>query len=268
MNIIQTNLQWRGEFQEGNKPNEIILHHAEASQCTVQDIDRWHKGRGWCGIGYHYFVRKDGSIYKGRPDNCIGAHCLGHNTNTIGICAEGSYMTETMPEVQKQAIIELCQELCSKYGISNIKGHKEENPTACPGSNYPLDEIRQSILNKPTIIIPVAPKANPIVISIQHLCNFIGLRDENGSKLDEDGVRGTHTNAAIAKLPLLRRGSKGDYVRWLQQRLIDLGFSCGSYGADGDFGYATLTAVQNFQASRHIANDGIVGQITLNELLK
>ena len=50
-------------------------------------------------------------------------------------------MTETMPDVQKQSIIELCSYLMNKYGISTIRKHKEVTSTDCPGNNYPFDEI-------------------------------------------------------------------------------------------------------------------------------
>ncbi|WP_185750688.1 peptidoglycan-binding protein [Clostridium sp. KNHs214] len=144
MNIIETEVSRRLKgLPHNNYPSRIVLHHAEATNCTVEDIDRWHRGRGWQGIGYHYFVRKDGQIYKGRPDYTMGAHCLHNNTNTIGICAEGKYMVETMPEVQKQAIISLCKSL----GIKDIKGHRELNSTDCPGRNYPLEEIRNAVVN-------------------------------------------------------------------------------------------------------------------------
>nr|WP_243240285.1 N-acetylmuramoyl-L-alanine amidase [[Clostridium] hylemonae] len=79
----------------------IILHHAEASNCTVQDIHRWHKNNGWAGIGYHFLVRKDGSIYRGRPEWAVGAHASGSNSDSIGICFEGAYMTETMPAARQ-----------------------------------------------------------------------------------------------------------------------------------------------------------------------
>ncbi|WP_102400223.1 N-acetylmuramoyl-L-alanine amidase [Haloimpatiens massiliensis] len=146
MNIIERNLNL-GNMTYGNKPNTIVLHHAESSKCTVEDINRWHKGNGWAGIGYHYFVKKDGSIYKGRPDNAIGAHARGHNTNSLGICAEGRYMVENMPQAQKNSIIELCKYLKSKYGISRIYGHGELMSTDCPGANFPLQEIKNTVLN-------------------------------------------------------------------------------------------------------------------------
>lgn len=141
MNIIETSLNWNGPFTLDNVPKYIVLHHAESLSCTIQDIHSWHLANGWLGCGYHYFVRKDGSIYRGRPENAQGAHCPSMNTQSIGICAEGSYTTEIMPTVQKQAIITLCQDICSRYSIVEIGGHKNYYSTTCPGGNYPLTEI-------------------------------------------------------------------------------------------------------------------------------
>lgn len=147
MNINESNLKFRG-LSYGNIPKFIVLHHAEATKCSIYDIHNWHLNNGWAGIGYHYFVRKNGEVWRGRPDNAIGAHVAGHNTNTLGICAEGSYMSETMPQAQKQAIIELCKYLCKKYNINKIYGHREVGSSNCPGPNYPLEEIKKSILSE------------------------------------------------------------------------------------------------------------------------
>ncbi|WP_315117448.1 N-acetylmuramoyl-L-alanine amidase, partial [uncultured Clostridium sp.] len=129
----------------GNNPKMIVLHHAEASKCSIEDIHRWHLNNGWAGCGYHYFIDKQGNIWIGRPDDAIGAHTAGSNTNTLGVCAEGSYNKEAMPEIQKKAIIELCKYLCNKYDISSVKGHGELMATDCPGKNYPLEEIKNAI---------------------------------------------------------------------------------------------------------------------------
>lgn len=144
MNIIETNFNWNGGFTQRNSTSQIILHHADAITCTVEDIHRWHLNNGWTGIGYHYFVRKDGSIYRGRPENVVGAHAIGANTNSIGICAEGRYNVETMPEAQKNAIKELIADIKSRYGNLAIKGHKEVSNTSCPGKNYPLEELKST----------------------------------------------------------------------------------------------------------------------------
>lgn len=155
MNIIQSNLSFRSNISYGNTPDTIVLHHAEASHCSVYDVDQWHKQNGWAGIGYHYFVTKSGQVYTGRPENAVGAHCPGENDHSIGICAEGSYMTETMPEVQKQAIVDLCKYIKGKYTIRRIGGHKEFYETDCPGTNYPLQNIKDLVASTAPVIKPV-----------------------------------------------------------------------------------------------------------------
>lgn len=102
------------------------------------------------GIGYHYYVRKDGSIYRGRPENMAGAHCNGINSISIGICAEGNFSEETMSNVQKQALIELVKDIKSRYDIKWVRGHKEILSTSCPGTNFPLEEIKNVIANVET----------------------------------------------------------------------------------------------------------------------
>lgn len=147
VNIIDIGLKFRQAFQYRTRTDYIVLHHAEASKATVQDIHQWHLNNGWSGIGYHYYIRKDGTIYRGRPRDTIGAHCEGHNSNSIGICAEGDYMKETMSEVQKQSIIALCKELLSIYPNAKIVGHRDLYPTACPGVKYPFNEIVNTVLH-------------------------------------------------------------------------------------------------------------------------
>ena len=71
--------------------------------------------------------------------------------------------------------------------------------------------------------------------------------------------------------PVLKLGDKGEYVKELQNALIKLGYNLGTYGADGDFGSATDTAVKVFQKNNGLVVDGIVGQASwekLDELLK
>ena len=99
MKIMEKEYSWKGSLSVRRATKRIILHHAEYSRCTADDIHQWHIDRGWSGIGYHFFVRKDGSVYRGRPENTVGAHASGANSDSIGICAEGKYMTETMPDV-------------------------------------------------------------------------------------------------------------------------------------------------------------------------
>lgn len=140
MNIIEKIYTLNGTLTKRSKTDVIFLHH-RAGIGDVDSIDRQHKNQGWTCIGYHFYVRKDGSIYRGRREDTIGAHAYGYNSTSIGICAEGNFETDIMGEAQKQAIIELVNYLKDKYGITKVLRHKDVNKTACPGRNYPYEEI-------------------------------------------------------------------------------------------------------------------------------
>ncbi|WP_160678779.1 peptidoglycan recognition family protein [Clostridium sp. C8-1-8] len=143
MNIIQNNFAWNGTFTDGeNKPNKIVWHNADASSCTVEDIHSWHLANGWAGIGYHLFIRKDGSVYQGRQFGWRGSHCPTANYNSIGVCCEGKYMSEQMPATQLQACLEVKAYLQGLYGNMPSYGHRELWQTDCPGINFPLDNIK------------------------------------------------------------------------------------------------------------------------------
>ena len=198
MKIIETNLKFTGSLSTRSKTDMIILHHAEASKCSAEDIHRWHLDFGWSGFGYHFLVRKDGSIYRGRPEGTIGAHCKGINSTSIGICAEGDYMKETMPEKQKAAIIELVDYLKKKYTVVNVFGHREVGSSNCPGVNYPLDEIKNGEVN-------IEKKEQPILLvkATQELLNKIGITDNEGRRLSEDGLYGRKTKEAYIKFKVI-----------------------------------------------------------------
>ena len=119
---------------------EIIIHCSATpigKDYTVEDIDKWHKAKGWKGIGYHYVIYLDGSVHKGRPEEEIGAHCKGHNSNSIGICYIGGLdefgePEDTRTDKQKEALIVLLKALKAKYPDATIHGHREFAAKACP----------------------------------------------------------------------------------------------------------------------------------------
>lgn len=161
MNIIEKTYKWNGKLSNRKSTNRIILHHAESKSCTADDIHSWHLANGWAGIGYHFFVRKDGSIYRGRSENVVGSHAKGSNSDSIGICFEGSYMTETMSQAQINAGRELVTYLKNKYGISKVQKHKDVYSTNCPGSNFPFDQIvNGTVITTPTSTSASQPASN------------------------------------------------------------------------------------------------------------
>ena len=156
MKIIETNLSFGG-MASRSATRRIILHHAEATSCSAADIHRWHKeDRGWAGAGYHFLVRKDGKVYRLRPEWAVGAHASGSNSDSIGICFEGAFNVEYMGQAQIQAGRELVDYLKSKYGISLVQRHKDVGSTDCPGAHFPFSEIASGTINsKPVTTVPV-----------------------------------------------------------------------------------------------------------------
>ena len=104
----------------------------------MADIDRWHRQRGFNKIGYHYVIYRDGSIHPGRPVEEIGAHCRGHNANSIGVCYIGGLDADTFEPCdtrtpqQRQALRELISHLQQQYPEATVHGHNEFADKACP----------------------------------------------------------------------------------------------------------------------------------------
>lgn len=104
---------------------------------SAAEIDAWHRARGWRCIGYHYVIRRDGQIERGRPEEMPGAHCEGHNSDSIGICYEGGLDADGVPadtrtEAQKASMLALLKELRERYGNAVICGHRDFSNKACP----------------------------------------------------------------------------------------------------------------------------------------
>lgn len=78
-----------------------IIIHCSATPAGMDvdaaTIDRWHKKRGWRGIGYHFVIKRNGNVESGRPVAKIGAHAKGYNRNSIGICLAGGALVYEQP---------------------------------------------------------------------------------------------------------------------------------------------------------------------------
>lgn len=123
------------------KINEIIVHCTatpEGKNFKAADIDRWYKQRGWDEIGYHHVVDLDGTVEPGRPESKQGAHCLGHNANSIGVvyvgglASDGKTPKDTRTPQQKAALVKLLTELKQRYPGATIHGHRDFAAKACP----------------------------------------------------------------------------------------------------------------------------------------
>ena len=104
----------------------IIIHHtggtdsnplADTSSHTASMIDFYHKSKGWDGIGYNWFIEKDGRIVKGRDETKVGAHTKGYNDKSIGVCLAGNFDLTTPTKEQTESLKKLLNEKILQYNI-------------------------------------------------------------------------------------------------------------------------------------------------------
>lgn len=203
LEIINSNLSFRENLVFGNNPKMVILHHAAAEHCSIQDINLWHLKNGWAGCGYHYFVSKEGKIYSGRDEKAVGAHCLNYNAESIGICAEGDFNNDNMSDVQYNAVKELTENILSRYGINKIYGHRELYSTDCPGKNFPLDRIKKEATNYSNFInwpgYNMKINADKFDINVKIFQGKLISKGYGMGKCGADGYFGSLTLAAVVK---------------------------------------------------------------------
>lgn len=124
----------------------LIVVHCSATKPTqdisASDVDRWHKANGWIGIGYHYFIKLDGTLEFGRPEDIKGAHAKGNNAHSIGVCYAGGIdekgkPKDTRTELQQTTLVNLLKDLRSRFPNAQIVGHRDLKGVAkaCPSFN-------------------------------------------------------------------------------------------------------------------------------------
>jgi N-acetylmuramoyl-L-alanine amidase len=123
------------------KIEKIIIHCTatpEGRAVTVSEVERWHRARGFNGIGYHYLIGLNGEVRPGRNIALAGAHCEGQNAHSIGICytgglaADGKTPKDTRTPQQRYALQSLIRDLKAKYPGATVHGHREFANKACP----------------------------------------------------------------------------------------------------------------------------------------
>jgi hypothetical protein len=146
--------------------NELIWHCTatpEGRETTVAEIDRWHKARGWSGIGYHKVVHLDGSVSEGRPESQVGAHVANRNTGTIGYVYVGGTekgnvkkAKDTRTPAQKRTMERLTIEAVAKYRLKKISGHSDYANKACPCFNASAEysHLLAGGVSRPEPIVP------------------------------------------------------------------------------------------------------------------
>lgn len=153
----------------GSRPNKIIVHHTAFPNSTdyslahayanSREIQNLHMdGNGWLDSGQHFTNSRGGQLTEGRHGSLYallhgqsmvqGAHCVGQNSQAIGIENDGIYVDVQPPRALWDSLVAFCAFTCQQYGIpaSQIYGHKDFASTQCPGLLHDrLPELRTAV---------------------------------------------------------------------------------------------------------------------------
>jgi len=152
-----------GPKKKRNSPAWLVVHHSytdikgrvKPATWWAGVFDRIHrKDNGWSSIGYHFVISPEGEIARGRWETARGAHSVGFNSQSIGLCLVGNFDISDPPSQQWSTLRALCLDLMRRYGIlaSNVIGHREANilhygemRKTCPGKLVDMSEFREDL---------------------------------------------------------------------------------------------------------------------------
>lgn len=131
------------QFTPRKETNAIFVHCSATKPSMdigVREIRQWHKEKGWLDIGYHFVIRRDGTVEEGRAIEAVGSHVQGYNSDSVGVClvggidAKGNFEANFTPE-QMNALRSLLVTLQVMYPKASIRAHHDVAPKACPSFN-------------------------------------------------------------------------------------------------------------------------------------
>lgn len=212
IDIVETNLDF-GTLSERSYTDMVVIHHTGCNDidASAEQIHGWHLNQGWAGIGYHYVIRKDGTIERGRPEWAIGSHAYGENSHTIGIHLSGDFQQAEPTDNQVEKCAMLVADICERYGIpmdyEHIVGHGELMATSCPGKNL------QKLIDDGTI----TGKAIWYYNQAHNLTDTVETPEQDGGN---QGGRGMERFNTVDSLP--------DWAKPTVQKMMDKGLLNGN----------------------------------------
>lgn len=128
------------QFTPRKETNAIFVHCSATKpgmDIGVREIRQWHKEQGWLDIGYHFVIRRDGTIEAGREQSAVGSHAANYNSDSIGVCLVGGVddrnkFAANFTPAQMQSLRSLLGTLQIEYPGSTIRAHHDVAPKACP----------------------------------------------------------------------------------------------------------------------------------------
>ena len=174
MNLIQVTHNFRATPRRRTSTRRVIVHHSAGGDVSARTIHGWHleretNGRKWLGIGYHFVVRKNGTVETGRLIDTVGAHAgAGANGDSIGVCLTGNFEYDRPTEGQYKALAQLDREVIApRYGKLPYEGHSKHMNTSCPGRRFDfrrLGQERSTITRSPVLRFNGRNSAIPVRI--------------------------------------------------------------------------------------------------------
>lgn len=230
------------------KRTDLIVVHVTATppdrDIGAKEVDAMHRARGWNGIGYHYVIRRDGTIEKGRPENQVGAHVAGWNSVSLGVSLVGGVDASGKPQdnrtpAQNRALEKLLRDLVKKYPGAKICGHRDLSP----------DRDKDGIL-EPFEHLKACPCFDAIPWA-----KSVGLPAAD--------IRGAWVLTNGSEQPTSRDGPD-ERIAWLQKLLHRAGYEFGAI--DGIIGPKTRDAIKRFQAAAGFDQTGEFDAVTVKRL--
>jgi N-acetyl-anhydromuramyl-L-alanine amidase AmpD len=147
MQITETNLKFKNRLALRRSTNRVIVHHSASSDVSAATLHGWHLNQGWSGIGYHFVIRRNGNIERGRELSAIGSHSGPKgNGDSVGVCLTGNFEIDKPTAAQINSLVWLITRyLEPRYGSLQVVGHSDVMATACPGKNFPWAELRKRL---------------------------------------------------------------------------------------------------------------------------
>lgn len=156
-----------------NFPEMIIVHHsggtdanplADTSNHTAEMMEAYHLSKGWEGLAYQYVIHKDGAVWLGRPETYHGAHTVGYNNKSIGICMAGNFDATMPTNAQIASLKALMLDIRARYPIigDKVYPHRKFAKKTCYGSKLPDDWALQLINYSPLGGLYVKPNKSDI----------------------------------------------------------------------------------------------------------
>ena len=248
-----------------NHKIDTITPHVVVGQFTAKkilDMQHFVTYDGRKGSSCNYAIGKDGSIGLGVDEQdrswCSSSASNDHRAITIEIASETKDPYE-ITDAAYNALINLCADICKRNGIKELKWRADKNL------------IGQVDKQNITVHRWFANKSCPgdyVYNRLGHIADAVNAKlgkKTNYKKYDK--VTTKTEGVCNVELKVLKKGAKGDNVKSLQILLIGHGYSCGSAGADGDFGSGTDKAVRAYQKAKGLTVDGVVGSASWAKLL-